>query len=571
MSAFNMFQDLPSIEFGIDDAPWTHVHSDRLRSDWSSAIINCSSRNTNHFRMDPFSGFDLHMQTEASYYMPSEYELAPPRNNGLGLQPSYKHDYFGNQVKYDGIAPWAPSVRKSEYISPGSCVDERMASEQGSWSDGSTWSPGPSESHTEIELEDSRTSHSYHAACYSPGTGRTPSFTDSCQSPRVSDSLHGESIHPGPGVTLQDVQQYPDIYQEDALDNAARFDCKGFYRYSSASEKPAELNKGKLGTASPSPTEITMTSLRKEEELAIKDESMSDVENESSSDYSPARRKKPSASHSIQKGKRSTSPARRTNKISSRTKTRGTVSGVRKRSPRAPDIKAGASFASGNSATAICTHCKEILSSKAALSKHISTIHTRPFTCTFRLYGCPATFGSKNEWKRHVSSQHLRLGIWRCDLGACLPPSPNHGEVEDPEPIYNEFNRKDLFTQHLRRMHSPSTSCSQHEKDHFAASLETACMRCLIDIRSPPPYSSCGYCPAGQQGTVFEGLGLWEARMEHVGRHLESGHGEEKQWVEDTVLRDWMVAEGLVERVGGRELRLVGLQVEEGKSKRVKN
>ncbi|MCJ1421412.1 hypothetical protein MMC32_007775 [Xylographa parallela] len=565
-----MFQDLPSIEFGVDDAPWTHVHSDRLRSGWSSAIINYSSRNTNHFRMDPFSGFDLHMQTEAFCYMPSEYELALPPN-GLGWQPAYKHGCMGYQAKYDDITLRAPLVREPEYISPDSCVEERMVSEQGSWSDGSTWSPGPSESHTEIELEDPQTRHIYHAACFSPSIGRAPSFTIGCQSPRVSDTSHVEDIHSGPGITLQDVQQYPDIYQEDALDNAVRFDCKDFYRFSSAFEAPAELNKGKPETVSPSPTEITMTGLREEEELAIKDELMSDVENESGSDYSPARRKKPSASHSIQKGKRCASSAKRINKISSKTKVRGTVSGVSKPSPRARDIKAGIPFTSGNSATAMCSHCKEIFSSKAALSKHISTVHTRPFTCTFRLYGCPATFGSKNEWKRHVSSQHLRLGIWRCDLGSCLPPSPHHGEAEDLQPIYNEFNRKDLFTQHLRRMHSPPTSCSQHEKDQFAATLEAACTRCLIDIRSPPPCSSCGYCPAGQQGTVFEGLGLWEARMEHVGRHLESGHGEEKQWVEDTVLRDWMIAEGLVERVGGGQLRLVGLQLEEGKSKRVRN
>ncbi|MCJ1323300.1 hypothetical protein MMC15_008656 [Xylographa vitiligo] len=572
MSAFNMFQDLPSIDFRIDDAPWTHVHSDRLRSDWSSAIVNYSSRNTNHFRVDPCSSFDLHRQTEASCYTPSEYELALPQN-GSGWQPAYKHDYAEYQVKYDGITPWAPSVRKPQQVHPGYCVDERMASEYGSWSDGSTWSPGPSESQTEIELEDPPTQHSYHTACFSSSTGRTPSFTNSCHSRTVSDTSHVEDIHSDPGITLQDVQQYPDIYQEDALDNAARFGCKGFDRYSSAFETPAELNKGKLGAASPSPTQITMTNLRKEEELAIKDESISDVENESGSDYSPARRKKPTASysiHSIQKGKRSTSPARRTNKTSSKTKTRGTVSGISKRSPRATDIKAGTPFTSGNSATTMCSHCKEVLSSKTALSKHVSTVHTRPFTCTFRLYGCPATFGSKNEWKRHVSSQHLRLGIWRCDLGTCFPPSPGHGEAEDPEPIYNEFNRKDLFTQHLRRMHSPPTSCSQHEKDRFKASLEAACTRCLIDIRSPPPYSSCGYCPVGQQGTVFKGLGLWEARMEHVGRHLESGHGEEKQWVEDTVLREWMIAEGLVERVGGGELRLVGLQLEEGKNKRVK-
>ncbi|MCJ1398527.1 hypothetical protein MMC11_001727 [Xylographa trunciseda] len=569
MSAFNMFQDLPSIEFGIDDAPWTHVHNDRLRPDWSSAIVNYSSRSTNHFRVDPFSGYDLQMQTDAAYCMPFDYERALPRN-GLGWQPLYERDYNGYRVKYDGIAPWAPSVRNPGYVSPGSCVDEKIASEQGSWSDGSTWSPGPSESHTEIELEDAQSNRKYYAAYYSPTVDRVPSFTYSCPSPRNSEPLRPERMRSDPGITLQDVQQYPDIYQEDALDNAARFDCKGIDRYSSTCATPPEHNKRKLGTATTGPMKRIIPSLHEEEDLGIKDEPMSDVEHESGSDYSPAHRNKPSGSHSIQKGKRSTSPAKRTNKISSKSKTRATVFGVSKRSTRVPDKKSGTPSTSGNSPSAMCSHCKESLSSKAALSKHISTVHTRPFTCTFRLYGCPATFGSKNEWKRHVSSQHLRLGIWRCDLGSCLPPPPNHGEAEDPEPIYNEFNRKDLFTQHIRRMHSPPTSCSQHEKDHFATSLESACTRCLIDIRSPPPYSTCGYCPAGQQGTVFDGVGLWEARMEHVGRHLESGHGEDKQWVEDTVLRDWMIVEGLVEQAGGGELRLVGLQTEEGKSKRVK-
>jgi len=58
--------------------------------------------------------------------------------------------------------------------------------------------------------------------------------------------------------------------------------------------------------------------------------------------------------------------------------------------------------------------------------------------------------------------------------------------------------------------------------------------------------------------------------MEHVGRHLESGHGESKRWREDISLRNWMVNEGLIEPVELGKWRLVGLQVEEGKSKRTK-
>ena len=43
----------------------------------------------------------------------------------------------------------------------------------------------------------------------------------------------------------------------------------------------------------------------------------------------------------------------------------------------------------------------------------------RIFTCSFAPYGCQSTFVSKNEWKRHVTSQHLQLGFYRCDVGKC--------------------------------------------------------------------------------------------------------------------------------------------------------
>lgn len=39
--------------------------------------------------------------------------------------------------------------------------------------------------------------------------------------------------------------------------------------------------------------------------------------------------------------------------------------------------------------------------------------------CPFHAFGCPAIFPSKNEWKRHALSQHLRLGFYRCSLGTC--------------------------------------------------------------------------------------------------------------------------------------------------------
>lgn len=99
-------------------------------------------------------------------------------------------------------------------------------------------------------------------------------------------------------------------------------------------------------------------------------------------------------------------------------------------------------------------------------------------------------FPNKNEWKRHVAYQHLQLGYYRCNLDTCnpdnianttenkssqsksstrshlsihnteklTPPLSSKVKADEDEiiKIYNDFTRKDLFTQHFRRMHGPS-------------------------------------------------------------------------------------------------------------------
>jgi hypothetical protein len=181
------------------------------------------------------------------------------------------------------------------------------------------------------------------------------------------------------------------------------------------------------------------------------------------------------------------------------------------------------------------------------------------FPCTFRHYGCGSDFRSKNEWKRHVHSQHLRLGFWRCDVGACAS-SPHTNKPKTTSTSTGsaaDFIRKDLFTQHHRRMHCPWPSHSYAHppsakaKEEFEQSLEEVRRRCWVKVRDPPNESWCGYC-----GRTFEGPGSWEERMEHVGRHLERGDfpgfdggprgiDEER---EDEKLREWLLDEGLLEK-----------------------
>jgi len=198
--------------------------------------------------------------------------------------------------------------------------------------------------------------------------------------------------------------------------------------------------------------------------------------------------------------------------------------------------------------------------------KSAANAQKRIFTCAFSHYGCEATFGSKNEWKRHVGSQHLQLGFYRCDTGFCNPDAQSSSAKSHPSAskTYNDFNRKDLFTQHHRRMHTPWSSASKEPSakvmQEFEESLKEVQQRCWHERRTPPQRSSCGFCRR-----VFEGPTGWEERMEHVGKHFEGKHNgvsdaEKLQEEEDEDLRDWAIREGIVRNYGGRGFWLVGME-----------
>ncbi|KAL9051386.1 MAG: hypothetical protein Q9162_006040 [Coniocarpon cinnabarinum] len=175
----------------------------------------------------------------------------------------------------------------------------------------------------------------------------------------------------------------------------------------------------------------------------------------------------------------------------------------------------------------------------------------RPFSCPLAPYSCLKTFTSKNEWKRHVLTQHLLLGFWRCDLCPDAATRPN------------DFNRKDLFVQHLRRMHCgdrrgaatvfdspesvaqdatplPTTSSTDATNTKRAelmtgppaetqdAALDRVRRRCWIQLRNPPRTLACAFC-----SKMFESHALPQSSqeqerdrgcavewLEHVGRHL---------------------------------------------------
>lgn len=194
-----------------------------------------------------------------------------------------------------------------------------------------------------------------------------------------------------------------------------------------------------------------------------------------------------------------------------------------------------------------CTLCSHApFKDSSSLRKHIAAAHTRPFPCAFSFSGCTSTFGSKNEWKRHISSQHLCLQYYRCSQ---CPSSAAEGKG-------NEFNRKDLFTQHLRRMHAPfaikKSLAKGDSKLHvdWENHVKEMQISCLVTRREPPQHVAC---PKPDCAKEFEGHIAWDEWTEHVGRHMEKGDGL-KIGV-DGMLAKWALDEGIIEQTENGEYR----------------
>ncbi|KAL5604244.1 hypothetical protein BROUX41_002224 [Berkeleyomyces rouxiae] len=196
-----------------------------------------------------------------------------------------------------------------------------------------------------------------------------------------------------------------------------------------------------------------------------------------------------------------------------------------------------------------CTLCNHLpFKDSSSLRKHIAAAHTRPFPCAFSFAGCSSTFGSKNEWKRHIASQHLCLQYYRCS--AC-PASAAEGK-------FNEFNRKDLFTQHLRRMHAPfaikknAGKADSRLQSEWEATVKEMQQSCLVQRRLPPQRSAC---PKADCQSIFEGSTSWDEWTEHVGRHMEKN--EAQGMGIDRNLAKWALDEHIIERDENGDYKLV--------------
>ncbi|CRK28513.1 hypothetical protein BN1708_004688 [Verticillium longisporum] len=69
--------------------------------------------------------------------------------------------------------------------------------------------------------------------------------------------------------------------------------------------------------------------------------------------------------------------------------------------------------------------------------------HDKPYGCTF--LNCYKSFGSKNDWKRHETSQHTQLEVWKCNERASNGVGTTCGKV---------FPRREDFKLHLQDTHN---------------------------------------------------------------------------------------------------------------------
>ncbi|KAI0005651.1 hypothetical protein F4779DRAFT_630117 [Xylariaceae sp. FL0662B] len=218
----------------------------------------------------------------------------------------------------------------------------------------------------------------------------------------------------------------------------------------------------------------------------------------------------------------------------------------------------------GTKGSFACTECPKpvVFKDESGLHNHIKKQHTRPFICVFEFAGCNSTFASKNEWKRHCSSQHLILNYWVCQEDQCAK-APNSSsksaasrhnssdcarrQVTCATHIHEGtiFNRKDLYTQHLRRMHIPAHLKRQVKQKKTVPewdALERAHQEKAKRSRCTLPTHM--RCPATGCNTHFDGQSAWDDRMEHVAKHLEKAVAGAEPQIKcgaehDKTLIDW--------------------------------
>lgn len=161
--------------------------------------------------------------------------------------------------------------------------------------------------------------------------------------------------------------------------------------------------------------------------------------------------------------------------------------------------------------------------------------HEKPYGCTFP--GCNRPFGSKSDWRRHESSQHSQLEMWKCD-----EPIPGGGTCPKAS------RSCEVFEWHLWNDHEVRDDAER------GARMEG----CRVHRGSVERFW-CGFCREVVIVDAAAGKGAWRERYDHIGNHFTGSHGFVKGDIEGWCFGDL----GLGDEMG--EVGIVGVR---GKRKR---
>jgi len=145
--------------------------------------------------------------------------------------------------------------------------------------------------------------------------------------------------------------------------------------------------------------------------------------------------------------------------------------------------------------------------------KHLKR-HVKPYGCTFPQ--CFKRFGSKNDWKRHESSQHTHQEVWKC----------NENDIDQPGERCNRiYHVKNNFLIHLSATHGVKDKAEQKERAG----------KCRVGHGGDSSFW-CGFCELIVDGREAGRNG----RFDHIDDHFSGRIKETKMDISDWKFGDWV-------------------------------
>ncbi|SPN97341.1 uncharacterized protein DNG_00855 [Cephalotrichum gorgonifer] len=175
--------------------------------------------------------------------------------------------------------------------------------------------------------------------------------------------------------------------------------------------------------------------------------------------------------------------------------------------------------------------CNRGFNRKSELNKHVRR-HNKPYGCTFPR--CKSTFGSKSDWRRHETSQHFQLEMWKCDE-----------QLASGSICTQACQRRDVFENHLKSEHGVE------DREDIEARQE----RCRVDRNSSTRFW-CGFCKDVVEVSPESSRGVCSERYDHIGNHFTGRNNYPKRNIADWVSGDTGYSDAKLEDVspGGMDL-----------------